>query len=672
MSAGTEVPAPYRPSRSTHGHISGAPGPRLHRDTDRASGARSPLGVNGHTEVGPGASRALPGVGPPLCHNEGILDQQFIRNFAVIAHIDHGKSTLADRFLEFTGALQAREMEAQVLDSMDLERERGITIKAHPVRLHYKARNGSQYVLNLIDTPGHVDFSYEVTRSLAACEGALLLVDASQGVEAQTLANAYLAVESGLEIIPVINKIDLPGAQPDETRRQIEDIVGLPADHAILASAKEGIGTEEILEAIVERLPIPKGATSEPLKALIFDSWYDPYRGVVIVVRMIDGVIRSGMKMRLMAAAQEFPVEQVGVFLPKPLVVDELTAGEVGFIVAGIKKVDDAKIGDTVTEATRPAAQAYPGFKELRPMVFAGLYPVEGHEYPELREALEKLRLNDASLFFEPETSAALGFGFRCGFLGLLHMEIVQERLEREFDMDLVTTAPGVLYRVTTTDGVVHEVDSPAKMPDPASIQTLEEPVITAMMLTPSEHVGGILQLCQDKRGVQKGLEYLASDRVLITYELPFNEVVLDFYDRLKTLSRGYASLDYHVTGYCESPLVRLDILVNGDPIDALSVIVHRDTAYERGKALVTKMRELIPRQMFDVAIQAAIGSRIIARESVKALRKNVLAKCYGGDISRKRKLLEKQKEGKRRMKRVGQVDIPQEAFLAVLKVGQD
>jgi GTP-binding protein LepA len=614
----------------------------------------------------------LPGARDGVCHNEGILDQQFIRNFAVIAHIDHGKSTLADRFLEFTGALQAREMEAQVLDSMDLERERGITIKAHPVRLHYKAKDGNPYVLNLIDTPGHVDFSYEVTRSLAACEGALLLVDASQGVEAQTLANAYLAVESGLEIIPVINKIDLPGAQPDETRRQIEDIVGLPADHAILASAKEGIGTEEILEAIVERLPIPKGATSEPLKALIFDSWYDPYRGVVIVVRMIDGVIRSGMKMRLMATAQEFPVEQVGVFLPKPLVVEELTAGEVGFIVAGIKKVDDAKIGDTVTDASRPAAQAYPGFKELRPMVFAGLYPVEGHQYPDLREALEKLRLNDASLFFEPETSAALGFGFRCGFLGLLHMEIVQERLEREFDMDLVTTAPGVLYRVTTTDGVVHEVDSPAKMPDPARIQTLEEPVITAMMLTPSEHVGGILQLCQDKRGVQKGLEYLASDRVLITYELPFNEVVLDFYDRLKTLSRGYASLDYHVTGYCESPLVRLDILVNGDPVDALSVIVHRDTAYERGKALVSKMRELIPRQMFDVAIQAAIGSRIIARESVKALRKNVLAKCYGGDISRKRKLLEKQKEGKRRMKRVGQVDIPQEAFLAVLKVGQD
>jgi GTP-binding protein LepA len=600
------------------------------------------------------------------------LDQRFIRNFAVIAHIDHGKSTLADRFLEFTGALQAREMEAQVLDSMDLERERGITIKAHPVRLHYTAKDGRQYVLNLIDTPGHVDFSYEVTRSLAACEGALLLVDASQGVEAQTLANAYLAVDGGLEVIPVINKIDLPGAQPEETRRQIEDIVGLPADHAILASAKEGIGTEEILEAIVARLPMPKGVADEPLKALIFDSWYDPYRGVVIVVRMIDGAIRPGMKIRLMATAQEYPVEQVGVFLPKPLVVDELGAGEVGFVVGGIKKVEDAKIGDTVTEAARPAAAAYPGFKELRPMVFAGLYPVEGHEYPQLREALEKLHLNDASLFFEPETSAALGFGFRCGFLGLLHMEIVQERLEREFDMELVTTAPGVLYRVTTSDGEVHEVDSPAKLPDPAHIEKFEEPVITAMMLTPSEHVGGILQLCQDKRGVQKGLEYLTSDRVLVTYELPFNEVVLDFYDRLKTLSRGYASLDYHVTGYWESALVRLDILVNGDPVDALSVIVHRESAYERGKALVSKMRQLIPRQMFDVAIQAAVGNRIIARESVKALRKNVLAKCYGGDITRKRKLLEKQKEGKRRMKRVGQVEIPQEAFLAVLKVGQD
>jgi GTP-binding protein LepA len=590
----------------------------------------------------------------------------------VIAHIDHGKSTLADRFLEFTGALQAREMEAQVLDSMDLERERGITIKAHPVRLHYKGRDGQQYVLNLIDTPGHVDFSYEVTRSLAACEGALLLVDASQGVEAQTLANAYLAVDHNLEIIAVVNKIDLPSAQPEETKRQIEDIVGLPASHAILASAKEGIGTEEILEAIVERLPPPQGDRDAPLKALIFDSWYDAYRGVVIVVRVLDGVLRDGLKVRLMAKGQDYLVEQVGVFLPKPLVVPELAVGEVGFLVAGIKKVSDAQIGDTVTETARPTPTPFPGFKELKPMVFAGLYPVEGHQYPELREALEKLRLNDASLFYEPETSAALGFGFRCGFLGLLHMDIVQERLEREFDMELVTTAPGVLYRVTTTDGAVHEIDSPAKLPDPGRIQALEEPVITAMILTPSEYVGGILQLCQDKRGVQKGLEYLASDRVLITYELPFNEVVLDFYDRLKTLSRGYASLDYHVTGYWASPLVKLDILVNGDPIDALSIIVHREMAFERGKALVAKMRELIPRQMFEVAIQAAIGTRIIARESVKALRKNVLAKCYGGDITRKRKLLEKQKEGKRRMKRVGQVEIPQEAFLAVLKVGQE
>ncbi|HJY34490.1 MAG TPA: translation elongation factor 4 [Vicinamibacterales bacterium] len=599
------------------------------------------------------------------------MDPQHIRNFSVIAHIDHGKSTLADRFLEFTGALQAREMEAQVLDTMDLERERGITIKAHPVRLHYKAKDGEQYVLNLIDTPGHVDFSYEVTRSLAACEGALLLVDASQGVEAQTLANAYLAVDSNLEIIPVINKIDLPGAQPEETRRQIEDIIGLPADGAILASAKEGIGTEEILEAVVARLPPPTGDPAAPLKALIFDSWYDSYRGVIIVVRMLEGTLRPGLKVRFMASAQEYPVESIGVFLPKAAPVEELGPGEVGFLTANIKNVRDAQIGDTVTEAARQTAQAFPGFKELRPMVFAGLYPVEGHEYPELREALDKLKLNDSSLFFEPETSVALGFGFRCGFLGLLHMEIVQERLEREFDMDLVTTAPGVLYRVTTTDGEVHEIDSPAKLPDPGRITKLEEPVITATIITPSEFVGGILQLCQDKRGVQKSLEYLTSDRVLITYELPFAEVVLDFYDKLKSLSRGYASLDYHVTGFWESPLVKMDILVNGDAVDALSLILHRESAYERGKALVSKMRELIPRQMFEVAIQAAIGTRIIARESVKALRKNVLAKCYGGDISRKRKLLEKQKEGKKRMKRVGQVEIPQEAFLAVLKIGE-
>jgi GTP-binding protein LepA len=600
------------------------------------------------------------------------VDQQYIRNFSIIAHIDHGKSTLADRFLELTGALQAREMQAQVLDSMDLEKERGITIKAHPVRLNYQANDGQAYVLNLIDTPGHVDFSYEVTRSLAACEGALLLVDASQGVEAQTLANAYLAVEHNLEIIPVINKIDLPSAQPEEARRQFEEIIGLDGASAILASAKEGRGVKEILEAVVTRLHPPAGDPAAPLKALIFDSWYDSYRGVVIVVRVIDGMLRPGTKIRLMAKAQDYELIELGVFTPKPVAVEEIGPGEVAFLACGIKNVGDAQIGDTVTEALRPTPEPFPGFKPLKPMVFAGLYPVEGHRYQELREALEKLRLNDSAFFFEPETSAALGFGFRCGFLGLLHMEIVQERLEREFDMDLVTTAPGVLYRVTTTDGEVMEIDSPAKLPEPGNIEQIEEPVITATVLTPAEFVGGILQLCQDKRGIQKALEYKATDRVLITYELPFNEVVLDFYDRLKTISRGYASLDYHVTGYWQSPLVKLDILVNGDPVDALSVIVHRERAYERGRALVTKMRQLIPRQMFEVAIQAAIGSRIIARESVKALRKNVLAKCYGGDITRKRKLLEKQKEGKKRMKRVGQVEIPQEAFLAVLKVGEN
>jgi GTP-binding protein LepA len=597
------------------------------------------------------------------------MDQSRIRNFSVIAHIDHGKSTLADRFLEMTGALQKREMEAQVLDSMDLERERGITIKAHAVRLTYKADDGGTYILNLIDTPGHVDFSYEVTRSLAASEGALLIVDASQGVEAQTLANAYLAVENNLEIVPVINKIDLPGAQPDEAKRQIEDIVGLDASHAILASAKEGTGVHEILEAIVHRLPAPKGDPAAPLKALIFDSWYDAYRGVIILTRVIDGAVRAGMKIKFMQKGQEYQVEQVGTFSPKPMPVEELGVGEVGFVFAGIKTVSDAQIGDTITEAARPAIEPFPGFKEMKPMVFAGLYPVEGSEYPQLRDALEKLRLNDASFHFEPETSLALGFGFRCGFLGLLHMEIIQERLEREFDVDLITTAPGVLYRVTTTDGVVQEIDSPAKLPDTGRIERIEEPVITAMVLTPSTHVGGILELCQEKRGIQKGLEYLSSDRVLITYELPFNEVVLDFYDRLKTISRGYASLDYHVTGYWESPLVKMDILVNEEPVDALSIIVHRDAAYARGRQLASKMRELIPRQMFEVAIQAAIGGRIIARESVRAMRKNVLAKCYGGDISRKRKLLEKQKEGKKRMKRVGRVEIPQEAFLAVLKM---
>jgi GTP-binding protein LepA len=600
------------------------------------------------------------------------MDPAHIRNFSIIAHIDHGKSTLADRFLELTGALQAREMEAQVLDAMDLERERGITIKAHPVRLNYTAESGEQYVLNLIDTPGHVDFSYEVTRSLAACEGALLLVDASQGVEAQTLANAYLAVENNLDIIPVINKIDLPSAQPDECKRQIEDIIGLDSSTAILASAKEGTGVKDILEAIVHRLPPPAGDPDAPLKALIFDSWFDPYRGVVIVARVIDGVLRKKQKVRLMAAEQDYEIDDLGVFSPKAIPAEELSVGEVGFVVANIKRVADAKIGDTITEIARPTTEPFPGFKELKPMVFAGLYPVESHQYAELRDALEKLRLNDASFFYEPETSAALGFGFRCGFLGLLHMEIVQERLEREYNMDLVTTAPGVLYRVTTTDGEVKEIDSPAKLPDAGRITKIEEPIITAMILTPSEFVGPILQLCQDKRGIQKKLEYLKSDRVLITYELPFNEVVMDFYDKLKTMSRGYGSLDYHVTGYWESPLVKMDILVNGEPVDALSIIVHKDAAYERGRALASKMRELIPRQMFEIAIQASIGNRVIARESVKALRKNVLAKCYGGDITRKRKLLEKQKEGKKRMKRVGRVEIPQEAFLAVLKVGTE
>jgi GTP-binding protein LepA len=600
------------------------------------------------------------------------MNHRRVRNFSIIAHIDHGKSTLADRLLEATGALRPREMEAQVLDSMDLERERGITIKAQTVRLSYTARDSQTYVLNLIDTPGHVDFSYEVTRSLAACEGALLLVDASQGVEAQTVANAYLAVDGNLEIIPVINKIDLPGAQIEEVSLQIEDLVGLDSSVTIHASAKEGKGVEDILEAIISRVPPPTGEPRSPLKALIFDSWYDEYRGVVVLVRVIDGEIRPKMRVRFMASARDYEVEQVGVFSPKPVPMESIGVGEVGFVIVGIKNVGDAKIGDTVTESARPTPEPLAGFMELKPMVFAGLYPVESHQYPELREALEKLRLNDSSFFFEPETSGALGFGFRCGFLGLLHMEVVQERLEREFNMALVTTAPGVLYRLTTTDGEVTDIDSPAKLPDAGKIAKVEEPVITAMILTPADHVGAILTLCQEKRGVQKTLEYHASNRVMISYEMPFNEVVLDFYDRLKTVSRGYASLDYQLTGYWESPLVRLDLLVNGEPVDALSVIVHRDMAFQRGRTLATKMRELIPRQLFDVAIQAAVGTRVIARETVRALRKNVLAKCYGGDISRKRKLLEKQKEGKRRMKRVGRVEIPQEAFLAVLKIGTE
>ncbi|MCL2877641.1 MAG: translation elongation factor 4 [Acidobacteria bacterium] len=592
-----------------------------------------------------------------------------IRNFSIIAHIDHGKSTLADRLLERTGALTKREMADQVLDAMDLERERGITIKAHSVRLNYRAKNGEDYILNLIDTPGHVDFSYEVSRSLSACEGALLVVDAAQGVEAQTLANTYLALDHHLEIIPVLNKIDLPGAEIPRIKDQIENIIGLDTEHAILASAKEGIGTDEILEAIVHRLPPPKGDYDRPLKALIFDSWFDSYRGVIVLVRVIDGTIRKGMQIRMVSTQQSFTVEQVGVITPKLQEVESLTVGEVGFVIANIKRVADTKIGDTITEENRPTPEPFPGFQEIKPMVFAGLYPTNSADYEDLRDALSKLQLNDSAFFYEPDTSGALGFGFRCGFLGLLHMEIVQERLEREFNLSLITTAPGVRYRVTTIKGEVMEIHNPSKLPDPASIAKFEEPIITAMILTSDEYLGPILKLAEEKRGVQKGFEYVTRNRVLVTYDLPLNEIVLDFYDRLKSASRGYASLDYRLSGYQESRLVKLDILVSGDPVDALSLVLHQDSAVVRGRALAQKMKELIPRQMFEVVIQAAIGSRIIARETLGAIRKNVLAKCYGGDITRKRKLLEKQKEGKKRMKRLGKIDIPQEAFLAILKV---
>jgi len=600
------------------------------------------------------------------------MDPEFIRNFSIIAHIDHGKSTLADRLLEMTGALSQREMMEQVLDSMDLERERGITIKAHAVRLNYRAKDGSLYQLNLIDTPGHVDFSYEVSRSLQACEGALLVVDASQGVEAQTLANTYLALDHRLEIIPVINKIDLPSAEPERIREQIEHVIGLDAKDALLVSAKQGRGIEDVLEAVVHLVPPPRGLTESPLRALIFDSWFDPYRGVITLLRVIDGRLRIGQKIRLWSNGQVYEVEGLGYQSPKPTPAEELSAGEVGFLFANMKTVSDAQIGDTIVDHENPASEPLPGFAPTKPMVFAGLYPVESHEHGLLRDALEKLRLNDSAFSFEPENSVALGFGFRCGFLGLLHLEIVQERLEREFNIDLITTAPGVRYRVTTTVGEVIEVDNPTRFPDPSQIKQIEEPIIDATVLTREEYLGGILQLLEEKRGVQKKFEHIGAGRVLLQYELPLNEIVLDFYDRLKSASRGYASLDYHLAGYRVSPMVRLDVLVAGEPVDALSIVVHRDFAYERGKALIERMRKLIPRQMFEVALQAAIGNKIISRETIPAMRKNVLAKCYGGDISRKRKLLEKQKEGKKRMKRVGRVEIPQEAFLAVLKVSKD
>jgi GTP-binding protein LepA len=596
------------------------------------------------------------------------MDPQFIRNFCIIAHIDHGKSTLADRLLELTGALSQREMSAQVLDSMDLERERGITIKAKSIRLHYTARDGHEYRLNLIDTPGHVDFSYEVSRALSACEGALLVVDASQGVEAQTVANAFLASKHNLTIIPVINKIDLPAAEVDRAKEQIENVLAIPADDALPISAKSGLGVEEVLEAIVKRVPAPTGSADRPLRALIFDSWFDSYRGAVVLVRVMEGRIVPNTKIRLSANNEIYQVENLGVLTPKPIVLDELAAGDVGFIIANIKRVADARVGDTVVEVSRPA-EPLPGFEAIKPMVFAGLFPVNASDYELLRDALGKLQLNDAAFFYEPENSVALGFGFRCGFLGLLHMEISQERLEREFNIDLITTAPSVQYRITTIDGEVKEVDNPTKFPPPTSIQEIAEPILTAMIITSEESVGGVLALCEEKRGVQKKFEYLSPTRIMLTYEMPLNEIVLDFYDRLKSVSRGYASLDYHLSGYRESDLVKLDVLVGGEPVDALTIICHRDQSYERGRELVSRLRKLIPRQMFEVPIQAAIGSRVIARETISAIRKNVIAKCYGGDISRKRKLLEKQKEGKKRMKRVGRVDIPQEAFLAVLKV---
>ena len=597
------------------------------------------------------------------------MDISRIRNFSIIAHIDHGKSTLADRLLEYTGALTAREMQSQFLDKMDLERERGITIKAQTVRLVYTADDGNEYILNLIDTPGHVDFTYEVSRSLAACEGGLLVVDASQGVEAQTLANVYLALDNDLEVFPVLNKIDLPAAEPERVKHEIEEIIGIDAHDAVLASAKEGIGTREVLEAIVKKIPAPTGDAAAPLKALLFDSWYDQYQGVIILVRLFEGTLKKGDKIQLMSTNKAYDALKVGVFAPVMVEVPQLTAGEVGFVIAGIKDVADAKVGDTVTLLNRQCAEMLGGFKEVKPMVFSGLYPIDTAQYEQLRDALAKLKLNDSSFSFEPETSVALGFGFRCGFLGLLHMEIIQERLEREFSLDLITTAPTVVYRVHKMSGEVYSIQSANQMPELQSTEYLEEPFILAHIHVPNDFVGGVLALCEDKRGVQREIRYLTQTRVMIIYELPLNEIVLDFYDRLKSITKGYASLDYEHLEYRRSDLVRMNVMINGEVVDALSLILHREKAYFRGRDLVSKMKELISRQMFEVAIQAAIGSKIIARETVKAMRKDVLAKCYGGDISRKRKLLDKQKEGKKRMKNVGNVELPQEAFLAILKV---
>lgn len=601
-----------------------------------------------------------------------VIPQSHIRNFCIIAHIDHGKSTLADRILEYTGTLTSREMQAQVLDSMDLERERGITIKMKAVRLLYKADDGEMYMLHLIDTPGHVDFTYEVSRSLAACEGAILVVDAAQGIEAQTLANVYLALDNNLEIVPVVNKIDLPSADPDRVKQEVEDVIGLDASDAVLASAKNGIGIKETLEQIVQKVPAPTGDPNKPLKALIFDSHYDAYKGVICYVRVIDGVMKPGMEIKFMATGAQFEIVELGTFTPRPTVVNELHPGDVGFVTASIKNVVDTRVGDTITDAKRPTTEALPGYRKINPMVFCGLYPIDSTDYNDLREALEKLELNDASLKYEPESSQALGFGYRCGFLGMLHMEIIQERIEREFNIPLITTAPSVIYKVTLTSGEMMEISNPADYPDSAKLDHVEEPYVKASIIVPNDYVGAIMELCQGKRGEFIDMQYLDTNRVTLKYDIPLAEVVYDFFDQLKSSTKGYASFDYELSGYRQSSLVKMDILLNTEKVDALSFIVHRDRAYQRGRVICEKLKELIPRQMFEVPIQAAIGQKIVSRETIKAMRKNVLAKCYGGDISRKRKLLEKQKEGKKRMKQVGNVEVPQEAFMAVLKIDND